>query len=256
MAFDYEKEGKIAIFTLNRPEALNSMDPVSFAEFSRALIDFKDDDELWVGIVTGAGERAFCAGADIKTILPEMKKMAGQPWAEPPIIMRGLNLWKPMIAAVNGTCLGGGMEIALACDLRIASENAIFGLPEVSLGLIPGWGGTQRLPRVIPLAKAAEMLLTGRPIDAQEAYRIGLVNKVVPLSELMSAARQMAEMLCRPAPLAVRAAKQAMIKGTSLSLGEGLELEKVLEDLLMTTEDFDEGCDAFLAKRKPEFKAK
>lgn len=256
MAFNYEKEGKIAIFTLNRPEALNAMDPVSFAEFSRALIDFKDDDELWVGIVTGAGERAFCAGADIKTILPEMKKMVGQPWAEPPIIMRGLNLWKPMIAAVNGTCLGGGMEIALACDLRIASENATFGLPEVSLGLIPGWGGTQRLPRVIPLVKAAEMLLTGRPIDAQEAYRIGLVNKVVPLSELMSAARQMAEMLCRPAPLAVRAAKQAMIQGTSLSLVEGLELEKALEDLLMKTEDFDEGCDAFLTKRKAEFKAK
>ena len=161
-----------------------------------------------------------------------------------------------MIAAVNGAALGGGLEIALACDLRIASENATFGVPEVTLGLIPGWGGTQRLPRVIPLAKAAELLLTGRPIGAQEAYRIGLVNKVVPLAELMPTAKQMAGMLCRPAPLAVRATKQAMIQGMSLSLGDGLELEKNLNDFLVTTQDFDEGCEAFIEKRKAIFKAK
>ncbi|MBC8512393.1 MAG: enoyl-CoA hydratase/isomerase family protein [Dehalococcoidia bacterium] len=256
MSIDYKKEGKIAIFTLNRPEALNSIDPESLEQLSRALIDFKDDDELMVGIITGAGDRAFSVGADIKTMLPEIKKTRGQPSAGPPTIMRGLELWKPMIAAVNGACLGGGLEIALACDLRIASENATFGLPEVTLGLIPGWGGTQRLPRVIPLANAAELLLTGRPIVALDALRIGLVNKVVPLDELMSTARQLAEILCRPAPLAVRAAKQAMIQGTSLSLDDGLKLERTLNDLLVTTEDFDEGCNAFAEKRRPVYKAK
>lgn len=256
MAVDYKKEGKIAIITLNRPEALNAMNPESLGELSRALINFKDDDELWVGIITGAGDKAFSAGADIKTMLPRLRETRGQPWAEPPTITKGLKLWKPVIAAVNGAALGGGLEIALACDLRIASENATFGVPEVNLGLIPGWGGTQRLPRVIPWAKAAELLLIGRPIDAQEAYRIGLVNKVVPLPELMPTAKQMAEMLCRPAPLAVRAAKQAMIQGTSLSLEDGLELEKALEDYLSTTEDFEEGCKAFIEKRKAVFKVR
>ena len=256
MAIDYEKEGKIAIFTLNRPEALNAMNPESAEELSRALIAFRDDDELWVGIITGAGDRAFSVGADIKTMLPTIKKTRGQPWAGPPTIMRGLNLWKPMIAAVNGLALGGGLEIALACDLRIASENATFGVPEVNLGVIPGWGGTQRLPRVIAWAQAAEILLTGRAIDAQEAYRVGLVNKVVPLAELMPTARQMAEMLCRPAPLAVRAAKQAMIQGADLSLSDGLVLEAALNDFLATSEDFAEGCKAFIEKRKAEFKAK
>jgi enoyl-CoA hydratase/carnithine racemase len=160
-----------------------------------------------------------------------------------------------MIAAINGAALGGGLEIALACDLRIASEKAIFGTPEVTLGLIPGWGGTQRLPRVIALAKAAELLLTGKPISAQEAYRIGLVNKVVPLSELMPTAKQMAETLCRRAPLAVRAAKQAMIQGMDV-LEDGLKLERTLNDFLVTTDDFDEGCKAFVEKRPAVFKGK
>ncbi len=256
MVVDYKKEDKIAIFTLNRPEALNSINIESLQELSRALIDFKDDDDLLVGIITGAGEKAFSIGADIETLLPELKKTDGQIRTEPPNIMRGLNLWKPMIAAINGAALGGGLEIALACDLRIASENAIFGAPEVTLGIIPGWGGTQRLPRVIPLCKATELILTGRPISAQEAHRIGLINKVVPLSELMSTAIQAARIICRQAPLAVRAAKQAMIQGIDLSLDDGLELEKSLNDFLVTTKDFDEGRKAFLEKRKASFKAK
>lgn len=256
MAVDYQKEGRIATISLNRPDALNAMNAESLQELSRALIDFKDDEGVWVGIITGTGERAFCAGADIRSVLPQFKETRGQPWAGTPTILRGLDVWKPLIAAVNGYALGGGLEIALACDLRIASENASFGVPEVTLGLIPGWGGTQRLPRVIPRAWAAELLLTGRPIDAQQAYRIGLVNRVVPLPQLMSAAREMAELLCRPAPLAVRAAKQAMVRGTSLSLSEGLELEKTLIDFLVTTEDFDEGCQAFLERRKADFKGK
>lgn len=256
MPIDYKKEGKIAIITLNRPEAYNAMDQETARELSQVLIDFKDDDSLWVGIITGAGMKAFSAGADVRKLLPELKRSKGQPWSDPPSILRGLNLWKPMIAAVNGVALGGGMELCLACDIRIAAENATFGLPEVTLGLIPAWGGTQRLPRMIPRAIAAEMLLTGRPINAQEAYRVGLVNKVVPQGELMSTAIQMANMICKPAPLSVRAAKQAMIQGTSMSLTEGLELEKTLCDFATSTEDFTEGCSAFLEKRPPNFKAK
>jgi enoyl-CoA hydratase/carnithine racemase len=256
MPIDVTKEGKIAIFTLNRPEAMNAMNPEIFQELSDALIKFNEDDELWVGIITGAGERAFCAGADIKTTLPVIGSLKDRPWAEPPIIMRGLNLWKPLIAAVNGAAMGGGLEIALACDIRVASENASFALPEVTLGLIPSWGGTQRLPRAIPLSKAAEMLLTGRPIDAQEAYRVGLVSRTVPLAELMPAAMQIAEQICKCGPLAVRAAKQAMIEGLGLSLTEGLALESALRDRVTATEDFNEGCAAFLEKRKADFKGK
>ncbi len=256
MAIDYKKEGKVAIITINRPEALNAMNPPGIKDMTNALIDFRDDDSLWVGIITGAGEKAFCAGADIATTLPELKANRHQPWKLTPTIMRGLNIWKPLIAAINGAALGGGLEIALACDIRIASEKAVFGLPEVKLGLIPGWGGTQRLPRAIGLAKAAEMLMTGNLIDAQEAFRIGLVNRVVPPAELMNSAMQMAQALCVPAPLAVRLAKQAMIQGMERSLEEGLALEAMLEDIAVSTEDFDEGTSAFLAKRKPSWKAR
>jgi enoyl-CoA hydratase/carnithine racemase len=254
MLLDYKKEGKIAIFTLNRPDAMNSLNPDLFKEMSDAFIDFKDDDNVWVGIVTGAGEKAFCAGADIKTMLPVIEKFKGQPWGEPPIIMKGLSLWKPLIAAINGVALGGGMEVALACDIRIAAEKALFGLPEVTLGLIPAWGGTQRLPRVIGAAKAAEMLFTGKPIDAQEAYRIGLVNKVVPPADLMPTAINIAETICKAGPLAVRAAKQAMVQGVNTSMEEGLLLESVLRDYIVSTKDFAEGCKAFIEKRKAEFK--
>jgi enoyl-CoA hydratase/carnithine racemase len=256
MAVDYRKEGKIAFFTLNRPEALNAIDIKSLEELSQALIDFKGDESLLVGIVTGTGERAFSVGADIRSILPQFKENKGKPGSGQHTFFRGLDLWKPMIAAVNGYALGGGLEIALACDIRIAAENAMFGMPEVTLGIIPGWGGTQRLPRIIPQAKAAEMLFTGKPIDAKEAYRIGLVNKVVPPAQLMAAAQEMADSICRPAPLAVRAAKQAMLLGADRSLEDGIELEKTLMDYLVTTADFEEGSQAFLSKRKPEFKGK
>jgi enoyl-CoA hydratase/carnithine racemase len=256
MVVDYQKEGKVAIFTLNRPEALNAIDPDSAEELSQAFDDFKEDDGLLVGIITGAGNKAFSVGADIQTMLPRLKEFRGQQNSGPLNLVNVLNSWKPMIAAINGAALGGGLEIALACDLRIASENAIFGTPEVTLGLIPGWGGTQRLPRMIPSAKAAELLLTGKPISAQEAYRIGLINKVVPFSELMPAVKGMAETLCRRAPLAVRAAKQAMIQGIDVSLEDGLKLERKLNDFLVSTEDFDEGCKANAEKRQPVFRGK
>jgi len=256
MAIDYTKEGKIATFTINRPEALNAMNVEAWRELSEALVDFRDDPELWVGIITGTGEKAFCAGADIKDLLPFMKDNASSPWMMPPTHMRGLDIWKPLIAAINGVVLGGGLEIALGCDIRIASEKARLGVPEVNLGIIPGWGGTQRLPRMIPWCKAAELVLMGKHVDAQEAYRIGLVNKVVPLEELMPTAKEWAEALCRPGPLAVRAAKQAMVRGTSIPLEEGLKLELALFAYLQSTEDYIEGTTAFLEKRSPDYKAK
>ncbi|MDO8687192.1 MAG: enoyl-CoA hydratase/isomerase family protein [Dehalococcoidales bacterium] len=146
MAVDYKKEGRIAVFTINRPEALNAINVATNRELSEALTDFREDPELWVGIITGAGERAFCAGADINDMLPFLKEHRERPWDFPPTIMRGLELWKPLIAAINGMAFGGGLEIALACDLRIAADTARLGLPEVTLGAMPGWGGTSGYP--------------------------------------------------------------------------------------------------------------
>jgi enoyl-CoA hydratase/carnithine racemase len=256
MAIDYKKEGRVAIFTINRPEAMNAMNMETMREFRQAITEFRDDPELWVGIVTGAGEKAFCGGADIKDTLPFMKEHSREVWSFPPSIMRGLELWKPLIAAINGMALGGGLEIVLACDIRIAAENARLGTPEVTLGLIPGWGGTQRLPRAIPKCKAAELLLMGKLIDAQEAYRIGLVNKVVPQAELMATAKEWAQTICQAGPLAVRSAKEAMLKGCDMTLEDGLRLESALVAYVMATEDFAEGTKAFVEKRKPNYKAK
>jgi len=256
MAVDYKKEGRIAIFTINRPEAFNMVNMQIFRELHKRMVEFRDDPELWVGIITGARTRAFSAGADIKDMLPFAREHRDDPRALPPSIMRGLDMWKPLIAAVNGLALGGGLEIVLACDIRIASEKARFGTPEVTLGLIPGWGGTQRLPRMLPWCKAAELLLMGRPIDAQEAYRIGLVNKVVPQEQVMPVAKEWAEAICQAGPLAVRAAKEAMIKGSSMPLEDGLHLESSLFNRIMDTEDYAEGVAAFNEKRKPVYRAK
>ena len=256
MGIDYTKEGRVAIFTINRPQAMNTMDMEAVRELHKAMIDFRDDPELLVGIITGAGEKVFSAGADMRDTLPFMKEHGSISEEFPAMPWRGLDIWKPLIAAINGVAAGGGTELILACDIRIASENARIGLPEVSVGLIPGWGGTQRLPRAIPRAKAAELLFMGKAIDAEEAYRIGLVNKVVPLEQLMPTAREWAEIICQRAPLAVRAAKEAMVRGLSMTLENGLELENSLENYLFGTEDFTEGITAFLEKRKPDFKEK
>ena len=255
MKIEYVKEGRIAIFTMNNPP-VNAFDVQAMRELSETMADFRDDDSLWVGIITGAGEKAFCAGADIKDYLPFSHKNRYAPWNYPSTIWRGQEMWKPLIAAINGVALGGGLEIVLCCDLRIASENARLGTPEVNLGAIPASGGTQRLTRMIPWCKAAELVLMGKPIDAQEAYRIGLVNKVVPLEELMPTAKEWAEALCQVGPVALRAGKEAMIRGHSLSLEDGLRLEHSKQAYLMETEDFNEGVKAFLEKRKPEFKGK
>jgi enoyl-CoA hydratase/carnithine racemase len=256
MPVDYKKEGKIAIFTIDRPKAYNAVDVETWQSLQDSLEDFRDDDNLWVGIITGSGSKAYCAGADINSSLPFMREHAKSDWTYPNTHLFGMDLWKPLIAAINGVALGGGLEIALACDLRIAAEGARLGTPEVTLGVIPGWGGTQRLPRMIPWCKAAEIVLMGKPIDAQEAYRIGLVNKVVPQETLMATAREWAESICQVSPLGVRAAKEAMIRGTDMSLPEGIKLERALFTYLTTTEDFKEGTTAFAEKRKPNYKAK
>jgi len=256
LTIDYKKEGRIAIFTINRPEARNSIGVADLRRLHEVMVDFRDDPDLWVGIITGAGEKAFSSGADINDMLPFDQKNRSKPELTPSTPMRGLELWKPLIAAMNGSAYGGGLEIALSCDIRIAADGAKMGLTEVNLGLISGWGGTQRLPRIVPLPIAAEMLFTGKVIDAQEAYRIGLVNKVVPPEQVMPTAMELAETICKAGPLAVRAVKEAMMKGINLSLTEGLQLEDALVISLFKTEDFNEGLKAFNEKRAPDYKAK
>lgn len=256
MGLDYRKEGRIALFTINRPESRNAFTTQMLQQLHESMVDFRNDGDLWVGIITGTGEKAFCGGTDAKERLPILKEHRGSPDVTPANPMRGLELWKPLIAAVNGLALGMGLEITLACDIRVASENARFGLPEVTLGLIPGQGGTQRLPRMIPWCKAAEMILTGKIIDAREANRMGLINEVVSPGDLMSKAKEWAETICQAAPLAVKAAKEAMIRGCNMDLNNGLRLENALLSYLVGTEDFSEGVKAFGEKRKPVYKGK
>ncbi|HXG02603.1 MAG TPA: enoyl-CoA hydratase-related protein [Candidatus Binatia bacterium] len=258
----YEQKDRVVTITINRPEAMNAIDPETHEALVAAWVRFRDDDSAWVAILTGAGDRAFSAGADLKKMIPAA--FSGGRGYDPVAhnayglggITRGLEIWKPMIAAVNGFCLAGGLEQALACDFRIAAEHARFGLTEVRWAIMPGAGGTQRLPRVVGLTKAMEMILTAEPIDAQEALRIGLVNRVVPLARLMDEARALAETLCERGPLALRAAKEAVLRGLSLPMADGLRLEAFLAGTLRGTEDAAEGPRAFAEKRKPNFKAR
>lgn len=224
MYIEYKKEGKTALFTIQRPEVLNALSLDALADLSDKLRDFRDDPELRAGIITGAGPKSFCSGMDLKSTvgLPTESLFAEGSF------VRGLELWKPLIAAVNGFAFGGGLEIALSCDLRIASENASFGLTEVSVGLMPGWGGTQRLPRLLCFGKAMEMILMGKRISAEEAFRLNLVSKVVPLEDLMPTAREWADQIARLDPSAVESTKEAMIRGSSMSLEQGLGLESML----------------------------
>jgi enoyl-CoA hydratase/carnithine racemase len=251
LSVDYIKEGKVATFKLNSPQTMNALDLTALNEFYLALRDFHDDDNLWIGIITGTGEEAFCSGINIDLTLN--KGHNSQPL--PPTLMKGLEIAKPLIASVNGLALGGGFEIVLACDIRIASDNATFGMPEVKLGYLPNWGGTQRLARQISFCHAAEILLTGNTFDAHEAYRMGLINRVVTKDKLASNVKEWAADICNVAPLAVRAIKEAMIKGADISFVEALNLESALATYLSNTEDFHEGIKAFQEKRKPHFKA-
>lgn len=258
----YEQKDKVVTITINRPEAMNAIDPETHQALIDAWIRFRDDDAVWVAILTGAGDKAFSAGADLKKMIPTA--FGGGRGYNPVAhngyglggITRGLEIWKPMIAAINGFCLAGGLEQALACDVRVAVPHAKFGLTEVRWAIMPGAGGTQRLPHAVGLTKALEMILTGEQIDAQEAYRIGLVSRVVPLPELLPEARRLAETLCERGPLALRAAKEAVIRGLSLPMPDGLRLEAFLSGTLRGTEDAVEGPKAFAEKRKPAFRAR
>ena len=252
-----EKKNNIATVTINRPDKLNALNAQTMSELKSALADLKSDNETFVVIVTGSGEKAFVAGADIAE-LNKLDVITGKTFAENGQAVFNLieNLDKPVIAAVNGFALGGGCELALACHIRIASENAKFGQPEVNLGIIPGYGGTQRLTRLINSGRAIEYILTGDMIDANDALRIGLVNKVYPQAELMSKAMEMAKKITSKGQQAIRLSVKAVNMVDEVSGKEGLNYEASLFSLACGTEDFKEGTKAFLEKRKPEFKNK
>ena len=253
----YSVKDSTAAITLNRPEVLNALDAESMNELDEAVQAAGKDDAVRGVIVTGAGDKAFAAGADLNQLAKETPLGAGE------FSRRGQGVFgrieflgKPVVAALNGYALGGGCELALACTARIASENAVLGLPEVSLGIIPGYGGTQRLARLVGKGRALELILTGRKISADEALRIGLVNKVVPQSELLGAAKILLEEILKNPPLAVRLAMQAVHEGLDMPLEEGLAHEAALFGLSAASEDAREGLNAFLEKRKPRFTGK
>jgi E-phenylitaconyl-CoA hydratase len=256
VAITYEKRGHVAYITINRPDALNSIDPQTNDELTAAWQDFRDDADLWVGILSGAGEKSFCAGADLKALIPHLTQLARENrLTEFNLggITRGFSCWKPLIAAINGYALAGGLELALACDLRVSAEHARFGQPEVRWAIIPGAGGTQRLPRMIPQARAMELILTAGQIDAAEALRLGLVNRVVPGPQVMEEAEKLAATLLQMGPLALRLAKRAALDGLDLPLAEGLDLEMELFRQALLSEDAVEGPRAFAEKRTPQY---
>jgi E-phenylitaconyl-CoA hydratase len=248
---DFERRDRIAILRFNRPEARNSFTLDDLAELEKKWIEFRDDNDLWVAILTGAGDDAFSAGIDLKGGAGKKS-----PKERPGGIHRGLKVLKPIIAAINGLAVGGGLELALACDIRICSDNAMMGLTEVQWGIIPGGGGTQRLPRVVSLSDAMKMIFTGERIDAKEALRIGLVSEITSQERLMPRAMEIAQAICECGPLAIRAAKEAILRGLDLPLDEGIKIETELARSLRATEDQAEGLKAFREKRKPRFKGK
>lgn len=250
-----EKEGHIGIITVNRPEVLNALNSEVLKEVKRAFAYMEEDDEVRVVIITGAGEKAFVAGADIKEMQP-LNAVEGRNFGRlGQEVFRFIEMMeKPVIAAVNGFALGGGCELAMAADIRLASEKAKFGQPEVTLGIIPGFGGTQRLSRLIGEGRAMELILTGRMINAEEALRIGLVNAVYPADKLMEEAKKMAEIIAKNAPLAVRFAKAAVNKGLQTDIDTAMSIEADLFGLCFATDDQKKGMQAFINKEKVEFK--
>ncbi len=251
--FTYEKRDKIAIMTINRPDAMNAFTAEMLRGMDAAFDDFQNDDNLWVAILTAAGEKAFSAGMDLKEAIPMLQsgdEMGYEDHTKRPFS----DVFKPIIGAVNGFCIAGGMEFLQGTDIRIAAETATFGLGEVRWGIIPTGGSHIRLPRQIPWAIAMEMLLSGRNLTAQRAYDIGLVNEVVPADKLMETALKWAETICKNGPLAVRTAKE--IADRALSLESGFVLEKALGAGVIQSEDAKEGPLAFAKKRKPNFKGR
>lgn len=258
MALLFDVRDHVAYLTLNRPEVMNAMDPQTYQELSNAWIEVRDNPDIWVAIITGAGDRAFTAGADLKSQAsappPEMWEL----WAtqREQILNRGLEVWKPVIAAINGYCLAGGMTLLFATDIRVAAEHATFEISEVKRGILPANGGTQRALRQLPYPLAMEMLLLGNRIDAQEAYRIGLINKVVPKEQLMPAAEDYARRICENPPLTVQAIKELAVRSQYMHLQDGLRLESAINFAVRQTEDAKEGPRAFAEKRAAVYKGR
>lgn len=260
MSFDnllIERDGAVAVLTINRPKVLNALNSQTIDEIRRAVLELRHDPAIRCLVLTGAGEKSFIAGADINELAVQTPT-GGRDHA-----LRGQHvldliehLGKPVIAAINGFALGGGCELAMACTLRIAADNARIGQPEINLGIIPGYAGSQRLARLVGKAKAMELILTGAHISAQEAWQIGLVNRVVPAADLMLEVRKLAADLASKAPIAVRLAIDAINKGLDMPFAEACNFEATLFGLVASTEDMREGTRAFLEKRKAEFKGR
>src|SRR5947199_3452900 len=253
----YEKKGAIAYVTLNRPKVLNALNRRTWEDLRTAFEDARDDSAVRGVILMGAGDKAFIAGADISELAHDAAFEAEQSSRFGQEVLDLIeNLGKPVVAAVNGFALGGGCETAMACTIRIAVETAKFGQPEVTLGLVPGGGGTQRLPRLVGKGRALHLILSGEMIGAQEAYRIGLVNEIVPAAELNTRAEAILKKIASNAPIAVKFALEAANKGLETSQGEGLLLEASYFGLCAATEDKKEGTTAFLEKRAPQFRGR
>ena len=250
-----EKRDQICIVSINRPQSLNALNVDTLVELGQVFTQLSHDEQTRAVIITGVGDKAFVSGADINQFT-ELKAIdAPGFYRHGQYVFRQIEtLGKPTIAAVNGYALGGGCELALACTLRVATEKALLGLPEVSLGLIPGYGGTQRLPRLVGKGRGLEMILTGEMIDAQESYRIGLVNKVVPATQLLDTCLELANNILRNGPLALKMALQAVNYGLNVDLETGMQIESNLFGLCFATQDREEGIKAFLGKRKPVFR--
>mgnify|MGYP002382346836 CR=1 FL=1 len=263
----------IMTVTINRPEARNAMNLAVMAGLARAWMRLRDDPDVWVAILTGAGDKAFCSGGDLKSFINQTvgrteQIRSGEAKLDfgdvdttglPPnpttfAVLRDVEIWKPIIGAVNGFCTAGGLEMLQGTDIRLASENATFGIFEPKWGLFPGGGSTVKLIRQVPFSRAMELLITGRLIPADEAFRMGLVSKVVPLADLMTEARKLAEDICSCGPLAVQAIKKSVYYGSRMTMAEHLKFEEKLSSEVFMTEDAKEGLAAFREKRKPDWK--
>jgi E-phenylitaconyl-CoA hydratase len=263
MSIDFDHTGHIAKITINRPEALNSMTPAMYAALSESWVEVRDNPDIWVAVVTGAPQpnrapdrQIFSAGADLKSMNRERNAADFWQTQSDQILNRGLEVWKPVVCAVNGLCLAGGMTLLLATDIRIASEHATFDLSEVKRGILPGNGGTQRTIRQLPYPIAMEMLLLARRLTAERAAHFGLINEVVPHDTVVDVAMERAAELASMAPLAVRAIKELAVRGQYMPLDEGLRFEQAIQERLRATEDGKEGPRAFAEKRKPDFKGR
>jgi len=256
MSVDFKTENHIAFITLNRPEAMNALDPEMVKRLAEIWAEVRTNEDIRVAVLTGAGEKSFCTGTDMKKTPPPEECMVSIWLREGQPIVPHMKTLKPLICAINGYAVGGGLEMALACDLRIASSNAKFGLTEVKVASLAGLNGTQCLPRAIPQAVAMKMLLTGEMIDAQEALRVGLVSDVTEPDELMALATKLAARIAGNAPLSVKAAKQAALMGLDMPLEQGIAFSHLLWGALRDTEDRKEGSQAFSEKRTPEWKGR